>query len=280
MSWDKIILEGLKTGKDLAKIISRASEAAPTGIREILENFPESMNNLNEEDTENLRTNKQGVVLRFFYYYWLSVCGEFFKEYPLEEQRNVLETGVNASFIAAELAFTLEEKELGAECLVMAGNAFYILKNYSQAKEVYIEALEKYRELSMIDPGVYDLYITMILNNLGNIYTEIGDFSQAEEALNEALKIEEELVEKNSDVHSKDVADTLNNLGFVYENTGNFSKAEEALNEALKIRRELAGIDPDAYGPDVADTLNNLGFVYYSTGKYLQAEEALMKLLK
>ncbi|MBU7010577.1 MAG: CHAT domain-containing protein [Theionarchaea archaeon] len=275
MNWEKIIVQGIKKQENLSDVLSRAIAAAPADIREILEHLPDTLH-FSKEIRKNFQ-NKGGSTLVLLHYYWLSGCGEFSREFPLEMQQNILRDGLEASIAGRELASTRNEPCIEARFLSRAANILHELGRFTEADDAFTEALAIYRELAEKNPS-YKHNVAATLNNLGTLYAETGAFSKAETAYTKALEIYKELEVKIPEC-SSDVAMTEYNLGTLYRKRGKFSKAEAAYTKALRIYRTLAAENSE-YRFNMVMTLNQLGILFWSTHKYLEAETAYMKALK
>lgn len=275
MEWEEIILDGLKNEENLFGIVKNAAAVAPPEIKNILNLFPRSMNDLSRIDFKDFKSSKQSVILHLLRSQLTLTGGEFFGDSPAE-QKDTLESVVETSLEAARLASLLLEKDLEARYLTKAADALYDLRKFSQGVNIYRRALRLYRSLSLIDFSYFS-DVAMILNNVGNLYSDMGHLLQAEHAYKESLKIYRELAEKDP-AHSEDIAATLNNLGGLYFQAEQVQKAEQACIEALERYRECARKDP-VYNQDVAMTLNNLGHLYLKTNQFSLARKVYTEAL-
>lgn len=271
MSWEDIILEGLKPGNDFLTSLSKAREVAPPKIKKILIDFPISMN-YTKKDIETLKRSRQGIILLLLYYFWLSICGEAFQIFPLDEQKRILEKGVKASTEASELASSINEKEIEAAYLYRAGRALYDLGKLQKAETTFRKALKEFSALAEKNPRVHDPHTASILNDLGLIYYDTKRFLRAEKAFKEALKKYRVLAQVNPRGYDHFTALTLNNLGALYSHAQAFEKSEKCHSKALKIYRRLSKSNPD-YNPSLATTLSNLGSLYWNMKIFDKSEE-------
>ena len=149
-----------------------------------------------------------------------------------------------------------------------------------EAVQLYVEALQIYRQLAESNPDAYMPRVAMTLNNLANLQSDLGRYVEAEKNYVEALRIRRQLAESNPDAYMPDVALTLNNLANLQSDLGRYVEAEENYVEALQIYRQLAESNPDAYMPRVAMTLNNLATLQSDLGRYVEAEENYVEALR
>ena len=275
MNWEEIILEGMRNGEDLSNVLEKSSETAPTEIKEILNNLPNTLC-LNREDVKTLKS--KGLPLLLLHYYWLSACGEYFREFPLKMQKSILENGLEASTAGEKLASDLNEKKIETRFLLKRGTILYDLKRFSQAEKAFQKALKTYKELTEENPDVC-VRIAEVLNNLGNLYGQTDHFLKAEAVYSDALTVYRKLSEENPGKHTPDVAMSVHNLGNIYRRMRKFQKAEAAYTEALQIYRDLGEKNPE-YKGTVALTLENLGTLYDSMNRYREAEAAFTEALE
>ncbi len=170
------------------------------------------------------------------------------------------------AIIVAQEAIKLGRKNLYkhqtfADSLNNLAELYRMLGYFSQAKPLYIEALNLRKELL----GDSHPDIAQALNNLAAFYVAQGLYSQAEQLFLKVL-----LIVKNQfgNKHPQ-VASTMNNLATIYGSLGRYNQAEQMHLEVLDIRKSLLGQEH----PDIANTLNNLAEIYLSGGRYLEAEQ-------
>lgn len=75
-----------------------------------------------------------------------------------------------------------EDKKLSAYAYMRLGNIHYIMYNYVQAQDMYLQSLEVCKECDL------DSIIPRVYNNLGNIYSSFNDFKKAENYYKQAYK--------------------------------------------------------------------------------------------
>lgn len=111
-----------------------------------------------------------------------------------------------------------EDKKLSAYAYMRLGNIHYIMYNYVQAQDMYLQSLEVCKECDL------DSIIPRVYNNLGNIYSSFNDFKKAENYYKQAYK------------NSQTIADSslnkiiLNNLIGVYCNLNDNKTLKYYLN--------------------------------------------------
>ncbi|MDR2652934.1 MAG: tetratricopeptide repeat protein [Prevotellaceae bacterium] len=154
------------------------------------------------------------------------------------------------------------------------------IKNYSQAKDSYLEALKIYRNLADVNPKAYLPDVAGMLNNLGVLQNDIKDYPQAESCYQDALKIWRELAAANPQACLPDLAMTLINLGVLQNDMNEYSKAEAYYKEALRIYRNLAAVNPQTFLHYVAIMFNNLGILQSDINDYKKAKAYYKKALK
>lgn len=264
--WERIIISILKKDEEFDLEMDReefniemAAEVAPEKFSHVLKNLSDHA----EEVVRNPEDYPEVIYLLSLHVYVIK--GERFSEFPLEEQKCVLENAAFASSEAASISRRLGEKELGARYRGVAGNAFYRLNELFEAEKEYKKALEMYEDLEGENSEEYRFRVVKTLNNLGTFYTNTGKLFQGEIMYIKALEIMECLVKENPHRYSPYMAIILNGLGDFYKNAGKFSEAEEALSRALEIRRNLAEENPEMHQPAVASTLNSLGLLHFDT---------------
>ncbi len=186
------------------------------------------------------------------------------KEIAVDETRKMLteanrlwRAGKNAEALPiAQRAFSIREKELGAEnsdtgqAVFTVANIYSDLGEFDKAESLFKRALE-IKEKAL---GKDHISIASILNNLGVLYKDKGDFVKAESLYQRVLEIRE----KNLEPDHLLIAGVLNNLAGISREKGNFEKAEIYYKRALQIRENALGLD----NPDVATSLNNLANLY------------------
>lgn len=147
------------------------------------------------------------------------------------------------------------------------GNLLANFERFSEAKQVFKEALEIRLLLAKKNPKMYEFEVAMTLNNLGTCCDD-KSCGEAEQYYNEALEICRRLAEKDPKAHESDLATILNNLGAVHYSLARYIEAQQEVTESLKIRRRLAEANREMYEIHLVDSLNVLGVVHEALNKY------------
>ena len=111
-----------------------------------------------------------------------------------------------------------EDKKLSAYAYMRLGNIHYIMYNYVQAQDMYLQSLEVCKECDL------DSIIPRVYNNLGNIYSSFNDFKKAENYYKQAYKNSQTIADSSL---SKII---LNNLIVVYCNLNDNKTLKYYLN--------------------------------------------------
>ena len=111
-----------------------------------------------------------------------------------------------------------EDKKLSAYAYMGLGNIHYIMYNYVQAQDMYLQSLEVCKECDL------DSIIPRVYNNLGNIYSSFNDFKKAENYYKQAYKNSQTIADSSL---SKII---LNNLIGVYCNLNDNKTLKYYLN--------------------------------------------------
>jgi len=145
------------------------------------------------------------------------------------------------------------------------GNVFCHLKEYEQAKKLYLEVTDFRRKLVLSDKKHLPNLATD-LNNLGISETYLGEFDLAKGSYIEAFEIQINILEQCPDSQlidmTADISKTVSNLGVLYEKNNEFEKAKQLHFKALDNRKLLVEISSFNYLPDLAETQLNLGLFY------------------
>ncbi|PMB40340.1 hypothetical protein CEN40_22380 [Fischerella thermalis CCMEE 5205] len=176
------------------------------------------------------------------------------------------------ALIVAQEAIKIGRKNLYkhqtfADSLNNLAELYRILGCFSQAKPLYIEALNLRQELL----GDSHPDVAQALNNIAAFYVAQGIYSQAETYLFAALDI----FKINLGDEHEQIANYLNNIGEVYREQGRFEDAEKMHLEALDMRKRLLG---DSHA-DIAQSLDNLAALYENQARYADAEKMHLSAL-
>jgi len=130
-----------------------------------------------------------------------------------------------------------------------------------EARPLYEEALQIYRDLVQQNPGEYEPKLVETLMNLGFVEGSEKQLDKAYSHFQKAMEIDRRLAQQDPDHYLPDMASILLNLGNLETARNHPDNARQHFEEALKIYRQLAQQSPGEYLPDLAGTLSNLGVV-------------------
>ncbi|MGB3405186.1 MAG: tetratricopeptide repeat protein [Microcoleaceae cyanobacterium] len=155
-----------------------------------------------------------------------------------------------------------------AECCAYQGR-------YSEAEQLYYEAIERYKkifdtdELSKVDNSD----VAVVLNNLGILYFLQGYYNEAEHLNQQALAIRKRLFQGDH----LSIAQSFNSLAELYldQFQGRYDEAEPLCREALAMRKRLFRNGH----PSIAESLDNLATFYQSQEDYDEAERLFKQAL-
>ena len=150
------------------------------------------------------------------------------------------------------------DKERG-DCLLMLGNVYKDMGEYSKALSYYEQSLEIMKVA--LPPNHPDLAGSY--NNIGNVYSQMGEYSKALSSYEQSLEIRKVVLPPNH----PDLAKSYWGIGNVYMNMGEYSKALSSHERSLEIRK--VALPPNH--PDLATSYNNIGVVYDNMGEYSKA---------
>jgi CHAT domain-containing protein len=147
-----------------------------------------------------------------------------------------------------------------ARVLTVLGNNYGSIGRYSEAEELFIEAVEIYREINLTEPWM----ISKCLNNFGNFYLSVGRYDEAESLYREAIdSVKSNLKYLTS--RRGEYWNRLLNLGSVLYIKGDYNESEKVLKEAL--------ILSDSVGEhSKAMTYEALALIYIEKGYYTLAD--------
>lgn len=156
----------------------------------------------------------------------------------------------------------VSSRKADADKILVRGKKAYRLSEYTEALELFKQALKIYQTLGeRRSEGV-------VFNEMGLVYWNLGQYEPSLDFYTKSLQIAEEFG------NEQEQGTILSNMGLVYWNLGQHQKALEIHQRALKIKRKIA----DRNGEGI--TLNNIGLVYDSLGKYQQALDYYQQALK
>ena len=164
-------------------------------------------------------------------------------------------------------AITIREKYCDdqaklASCLLSKGNAYFEVKNYTEAIKVHQSALNL---------GILDRKDTAIIHcHLGMSYSALGELRKSLNEHQQSLKLLK--------IHFGDfklTAITLNHIGNVYFRMGEYDAAKEKFQNAADL---MAAIFKEKHVV-TANALSNLGNVYLAMEKYKEAYDSCKQAL-
>lgn len=142
---------------------------------------------------------------------------------------------------------------------------------FEAAERLYEESLKAYRNLSKCNPGVYELQLANVCDNLAIIYDRRNQYERAEELYKESLKIYRESSEADSEINAAAIARVERNLAFLYMKLNRYEKAEELFEESLRICKKLNELHPEMYASDVANGYTGLAYFCEKLNRYKEA---------
>lgn len=209
-----------------------------------------------------------------------AALAQTFDRYPLEQQAEVVEVGLNTCRRAEAFAAVLGDWACQAYYKQLEAAGWARWNRPHEAAAASSGALAHYRALARQWPQTYEPLMAKTLNVLGAALRDLRRLAEAEAAHREALRIRRALAEKEpSHFHRWAVAVTLHNLGIVLFDANRVEEAERVYREALEVRRALAEEDPQAGGPELAMTLKNFAEVLKRVMKPEEAEAAAREAL-
>lgn len=223
--------------------------------------------------------HEEALTLKLLYLDTLAALTETYIEFPIEQQKEIRELGIQACRLAVKTSLILRDKPCQAFFESVLADGFYSSNQLREAKISYEKALKLYRQLAKEEPQTFNKEVALALRNLGALQRRVRNPAKAEFFLQEALKIYRELAEQQPLVFNQDVAMMLNDLGMLQSDLRQLSEAESFFFEALKIFRELAEKKPGIFNLDLAAILNNLGLVQNDLRKFAEAESSSLEAL-
>ncbi|MBS1796074.1 MAG: CHAT domain-containing protein [Acidobacteria bacterium] len=229
---------------------------------------------------QSVGRNEEAATAYLIYLNFRVALAEMYIQFPIEQQRQAREAGIQACQEAAQIAESLDDAALRAFYLVVLAGGFYSSRQLREAEYFYLSALKIQRELAESEPHIFNQYVATTLNNLGAAQSNQRKLKEAERSYAEALEIRRKLAKSEPHIFNQDVAGTLNNLGNAQRGQRKLKEAERSYAEALETYRELAKSEPHIFNQYVATTLNNLGNAQSDQRKLKEAERSYTKALK
>ncbi|UCE11708.1 MAG: tetratricopeptide repeat protein [Candidatus Thorarchaeota archaeon] len=203
--------------------------------------------------------------------------------YLMDESEKAADSLQEAYGLAREMTLKFPETIFMADVFSAVANnlGLHHRKNnrMDDAEKFLREALDGWKERSIVSPEMFRCRVATSLNNLGVLLCETDRIAEAESSFKESLKIRRDYVERSPDFFLPRVASVLNNLGILSRRAGKSSQAEDAHKEAIEILEELAEKEPRVFKNDLIRTFSN-ALVLYSTNEKLTDADRIKKSLK
>ncbi len=155
----------------------------------------------------------------------------------------------------SSVSSSFDEQQVEANQFYEAGEAYTSQASYSQALEVYQQALQIYRSIGDRFNEGASLY------SIGAVYQRQGNYEQALQYYQQTLTIAREIHDLDREWR------VLTTLGSVYDYLGQYAEALNAQEQSLAVVRTL---DRPLYEQAV---LVNLGYLHFYLGQYDEALE-------
>ena len=212
--------------------------------------------------------------------------------YAFRKSIKIIETFSNTysygSFLQSQKFYT-KAKEFYQKAYKLYGTSYekavvqnsladiYVLNNnFKKAEKLFINSVNIFKKLLIMNEDKYIDDAALVLNNLGNLYYQTNKLQKAKKLYNQVYGIYDDLNFKNPQKYRSQKAMALNNLGNLYKLLGKKNSAFKAYKEALDIRNELASED-FAKKFDTTQVMNNLGNLYYENKQIKSAENLYKK---
>jgi tetratricopeptide (TPR) repeat protein len=192
----------------------------------------------------------------------------------LEEARKADEEAVGIWRDVVQKKSTPEWQSRLARALEQLGDSRVKTKQWSEAEQVYKEALEIQRKLAQDNPGAYVRRVGDALGRFGQLYEREQRYDEAERAYADALEIRRRLAAEEPENFSLALIGNLNHMGLLYQHTQRPAKAERAYREALQISRQMSLENAAAYLPETRQVLVNLGNLLRAEHRGAEANKA------
>lgn len=169
------------------------------------------------------------------------------------------------------LGMSPHEDTTRAKILNNIGVVNYQCKNYDQALEYFVLALEiqrKWLDSSIRrQPIIYDTSVT--LGNIGKLYLQKNEYKLSYSAFEESYKLQATAFPKDSNI----VLGSLKSMGLVLAKNTQFS-------EALSIFRKILGLQEGRFGSESESFIETLGTIGCLLAKELDFEQSSKCLTK
>jgi tetratricopeptide (TPR) repeat protein len=286
--WAKLLRRYIASGNEkfLSEAIAEAQKISETEIVSFLKTTPwddliafDHLSTKLFKSFQTVERYEEALTIALINTHIRTKFVESFKHYNLEEQAEVLETGIRACLDSVQMTELLGDESCKAIYLFRAGGGSQEKQQFVDAEAFYTKALIIWRNLAIIEPQIYEIDVVLTLSNLSFIQIELGKFVDAETSCSEALSIIRKLAKAQPQIYDPDVAIILSKLGLAQNHLRKLAEAEESYHEALKIQRKLATTHPEIYEIDLAESLNNLATTQSELGKFADAEASYMEAL-
>ncbi|MFP4488327.1 MAG: tetratricopeptide repeat protein [Bacteroidales bacterium] len=158
-----------------------------------------------------------------------SVKLQVLEDYALKEMDRSLKTGLKYADKRMEIARQTNNGEAMAETWHIYGNLYSSSALYNDAEKNYINALELYDSLNLLDGKA------SILHNLGLVYFHKQDSLKCIDYYNKSIELRKQFLS------NRRTGDELTTLGEVYLEYGKHKKSRECLLEALDYYSGIKG---------------------------------------
>jgi len=222
--------------------------------------------NLPDMDFEPSRWIEEEIKKKDFLSYNLDIT--FFSPEQQEEVIKYLKSRIDQIYLTGQysrlieemnilkaLALAREEDDLLAESLYYQGRAWYRQGKDDDARQVLLQALEKYETLQD-NLGIMKVYIT-----LAGIYQSYQDLNKSEEYAQLAYQLAEQL----QDISGK--ASSFLSFGIISFYRGDLEKAEKYFLDSYNLAAQIENVEISALA------LNNLAYTHIESGDYQKAQQ-------
>jgi signal transduction histidine kinase len=186
---------------------------------------------------------------------------EIFCELSETYWQSSYDTSLLMAIHAHTLALKIDNKQLIARSLNMTGNAYYLMGDFPNSMDHYLQALAIREDLGDSNS------IARSFNNIGAVYVQMKDHQRALYYLKKAEVIFEKL---QDEVHLFSI---MNNIGALYKENAKYDTAYQYLTRAYEIALRTQNED------NASIALTNLGETALSMGLLKQSLEHQTKAL-
>jgi len=156
--------------------------------------------------------------------------------------------------------------------LFYLGNGFYYKKDFSHAKDCYLEALKIYPQYASAH------------NSLGYVLTKLGEAEEVKGRYNEAERLYEEAIKEHREAIRINpyYAANHNNLGYALTRLGEAEEAKERYNEVERLYEEAIKEHREAIriNPDYLSAHHNLAYALEKLGRDDEAEKEYREAIR